>query len=222
MPQMSIRERAINKKYQKVMTKLHEKYFYVEQQVKDSEMYEKYYDGEISEEKFMEYVKNEYMNFIDNNEEFYNFVSVVDKKDLPSIKREDKFEIDMKIFNFCKSADVETTYYGSNKNRLYVHNLCDLLALKHESVECGLDRHVVIKKIKDPDLDCRGEIKHKQSIYSKIYYCCECSDILDRYSAFCSVYISGVICEECADEFYDGMKIEPVLGNNIVNLNKYF
>ena len=199
----------------RIDTKIHDSYFYVKEIILNSDEYLKFCDGnEISKVDFLSYCDNILNGFIENHKDFYKWKKQIEKHMHVDIKKYCQYDIDTKLFLFCQSNQTNLQFFESNaKNRLYIHNMCDLIMVDHISNDIDGKRCVIINKTDKTNLKTFGEIKenpNESSRKQKTYTCTECYDDVARYEAFVSPYFQGVFCEYCVETEYEGTKFEPL------------
>lgn len=93
--------------------------------------------------------------------------------------------------------DVDPSY------QFFVIDKCNVLSLQYTITNNSF-------KITKPLNNVDYYIDHNKldKIKLKRYTCCKCGDTLEKCDAVVSVYINGIHCEDCMENFYEGMKYE--------------
>lgn len=206
---MKTNSKSYNRRKGILDSEIHTNYFYVKDEIRSSDNYLKYCNGEIDKEEFYIFIDTLLNNFIKENKDFYDMFEMIEMQTDVSIPKYEQYNVCEILFEFCTDNKTkEICLSGNPAKRLYIHNVCDLLMLDHNSVDTKNGRSVHVEKTEHTNLKCTGEIKKAKS--NKTYVCCECNEELTKFDSFVSVYVNGIHCEDCMETLYEGMKYEPL------------
>ena len=168
--------KALNRKKNYMIKEIKKTYFYVQDIILNSHQYKTYYDNNnVDIEEFWKYCNSVLQDFIDDNEEFYNWHIQFSHKNCIHIDTNIQCAIDMKLFHFCQREEKTMQILeNSAKIRKYIHNVCDLLNILHVSIDKNKDRYVTLAKTCETSLIHLGNVKLDPKKLEYDYNCNNC------------------------------------------------